>query len=449
MEEKFFFGRATSFIKNSASVKIAVIVMITLLLLIPVSMVKSLIMERGDRQNEVIREISGKWGGPQTIGGPVLTVPYRKIVHEQQGQPPVVTNGYAHFLPDSLIIKGSMEPELLYRGIYEALLYRAELQISGNFSFPDMNRLDLEAANILWDKAFISIGITDMGGIRSRIEGTMASEKIEFEPGIESSDVFASGVSSPVVLNQQGKSMDFSFTMGVNGNSHFHFLPLGKQTRVSMASNWPAPSFTGNFLPDQRRIDSSGFSAQWNVLHLSRNLSQSWLGFQKDISNSSFGVSLHSGTDVYQKTTRTAKYGVMFILFTFTAFFLAEIIHGRRMHPIQYLLVGVAVIIFYVLLLALSEHVGFNSAFCISALAVVGLIGGYTRSIVGRKMAIVVSCILSILYGYLFITLQQEDYALLVGSIGLFMTLAAVMYLTRSIDWYFVSSGNQVERRIA
>lgn len=437
MEEKNIISKSSAFVKNSASLKIGVIILLTLLLLIPVSMVKSLIYERGQRQNEVVREISGKWGDAQTVAGPVLTIPYMSYT-QQPNKTPVSVTRYVHFLPDTLNIKGTVEPEIRYRGIYEALLYTSDLEITGEFSFPDATRLRLsiEPENIMWEKAFFSMGISDMGGIRSQISGKIADAEIVLEPGIETADLFKEGVSGGFPLNIEKGTLPFSFHIGINGNSDLFFLPLGKETKVALSSNWPAPSFSGQFLPDQRQVDQAGFSAGWNVLHLNRNYPQSWAGGIADLNSSAFGVSLHPGTEIYQKTTRTAKYGVMFVVFTFTAFFLSEVINRIRIHPIQYLLVGCSVITFYVLLLAFSEHLGFNISFLLSVLAVILLISGYTHSILNKRMAVAVLGILIILYGYLFITLQLEDYALLVGSLGLFSTLAVVMYLTRKVNWY-------------
>ncbi len=438
MEEQTIVTKSTAFIRNSASLKIGVIVILALLLLIPVSMVKSLIRERDGRQNEVIQEISDKWGNSQTIGGPVLTIPYRSYVQEPNKNRIEVIR-YVNFLPNSLSIKGSMEPEIRYRGIYHALLYGSDLEIAGKFLKPDFEKFDIAPENILWDKAYLSMGISDMAGIRSQINGRVSKTDISFEPGIETTSIFLSGVSASIALNAESPDFSFKVYLGVNGSRDLFFLPLGKVTTVSLSSSWPTPSFTGEFLPKKRIVDDKGFTANWNILHLNRNIPQSWVGCRKDIGESAFGVSLHPGTEIYQMTLRTAKYGVMFVLFTFTAFFLAEVIRKTRIHPIQYLLVGCAVIIFYVLLLALSEHLGFNASFISSAIAVIVLIGGYTQSILSKQMAMGVSSILVILYGYLFITLQLEDYALMVGSMGLFATLAAVMYVTRNINWYSYS----------
>ena len=451
MEEKNIIIKSGSFVKNSATVKIVVIVIISLLLFMPLSMVKALISERSIRQNQVINEISRKWGASQTVAGPVLTVPYKAFRQNNNDStnPPAVTR-YVHFLPETLSIKGTIEPELRYRGIYEALLYRSDLEISGEFAHPDLHKFSIEPDAVMWDKVFLSMGISDMSGIQEQVSGKVANKDIVLEPGIETADVFQSGVSARFSLEGEAAPLPFTFKIRINGNRNLSFLPLGKETGALLSSTWPDPSFSGQFLPNTREMSDSGFSAGWKVLHLNRNYPQSWKGKGSDLSASLFGVSLHPGTEIYQKSMRTAKYGGMFVLFAFTAFFLAEVINKTKIHPIQYLLVGCSIVTFYVFLLALSEHLGFNISFLISAFSVILLISGYTRSILSRKMAAVLCAILTTLYGYLFITLQLEDYALLVGSFGLFTTLTVVRYLTRKVDWYgiqpsSVSNGLGVE----
>lgn len=437
MEEQSIVSKSRSFIRNSASLKIGTIIVITLLLLIPLSMVKSLIKERSFRQISVTEELGAMWGGPQTVAGPVLTLPYTCYNRNNVG---VLTSStqYAYFLPSLLSINGSVTSEIRYRGIFQALLYGATLEIKG--TFPKLNqelqKLNIPTEDVLWDEAFLSMGISDMGGLSSQIRGTVDEEEIMMEPGIKAQALFSKGVSANLPLRDGEESFSFQFQVDINGSKELSFLPLGKETIASLSSDWPSPSFSGQFLPVERVVEKDGFSATWKVLHVNRNYPQSWCGNEFDIDTSRFGVSLHPGTEIYQKTTRTAKYGMMFVLFTFTAFFLSESINHERIHPIQYLMVGCSVIIFYVLLLAFSEHIGFNTSFFLAAFAVIILICGYTSSILSRKMGVVLLSILTTLYGYLFITLQLEDYALLVGSLGLFSTLAVVMYLTRKVNWY-------------
>ncbi len=215
-------------------------------------------------------------------------------------------------------------------------------------------------------------------------------------------------------------------------------------TTVSIASKWPNPSFTGAFLPEKRSVSDSGFSAEWKVLHLNRNYPQQYSGKQYKIDDSAFGVNLIVTADVYQKSERTVKYALMFITLTFSVFFFAEILMGRRVHPVQYLMIGFGLTVFYILLAALSEHTGFDTSYFLSAAGIIFMITGYSKAIVGGKVFILsVFSSLSLLYTYLYIVLQLEDYALLMGSIGLFAVLGTAMYLTRNIDWYSLNLGGE------
>ncbi|MEN8258033.1 MAG: cell envelope integrity protein CreD [Thermodesulfobacteriota bacterium] len=434
MEEQGLSTKLVSLVKNSASVKIGVIGFIILILLIPGSMISSLIHEREVRRNGVLNEISNKWGGDQLVSGPVISVPF-KVIHHYDTKKPVIETKYLHFLPEVLDIKGSLNPQIRHRGIFEAPLYHATLDIKGSFAPLDLDKLLVNKTSILWDKAFLSMGIRDMAGIRQQMKGFLDDKEVVVNPGIITADVFSSGVSVALDI-KPGRALAFHFQLQLNGSEELQFLPMGQNTKVNLKSPWQNPSFSGEFLPTDYEISETGFEANWLISHFNRNYPQSWQGSRKDIWSSGFGVKMYQGTDIYQKTTRTSKYSLMFIVFSFTAFFLAEVLTKGRVHPVQYLLVGFAITCFYTLLLALSEHVGFNLAFMVASLAVIGLVGAYTRSILGSRMALVTSSLLIFLYTYLFITLQLEDYALLMGSIGLFALLGLVMYVTRKVDWY-------------
>ena len=258
--------------------------------------------------------------------------------------------------------------------------------------------------------------------------------------GIPVKDVLESGINCPVKIIQNDSvktSYDFSFSLKLKGSEVLYFTPLGKETNVSLASNWSSPSFDGNFLPDQRSIADSGFTANWNVLHLNRNYPQQWLGSSHDITYSAFGVNLFTPVDNYQKSTRSVKYAIMIIALTFLVMFFVEILNNKAIHPFQYILIGLALCVFYSLLISISEQSNFNFAYLISGLATVGLIAAYSKSVFKEnKLVALVSSVLVILNGYVFSLIQLEDYALLMGSIGLFIALAAVMYYSRKIDWY-------------
>ncbi|MDA8138449.1 MAG: cell envelope integrity protein CreD [Desulfobacteraceae bacterium] len=420
---------------KSATLKLFVISGLALALLIPITMVKALIDEREQRKEEVIEEISGKWGRPQTITGPVISIPYKKYFTDQDGRKHHTTE-YFHLMPDSLDIKSTMTPEIRYRGMYEAVLYASELLLLCSFKAPELQDLEISPEDVVWSGAMIGVGISDMGGIKERIVALHESESIEINPGHTISTLIHSGVSAHIRMDGVG-THHFSILLKLNGSQQIQFAPVGKSTTVMVKSTWQAPSFVGDFLPVARQIGKEGFEARWNVLYLNRNYPQQWKGDAYNLDQSLFGVKLYKQVDVYQKSMRTAKYALLFIAFTFYAFFLSEILSQLSVHPVQYLLIGFAMIIFYTLLLSFSEQIGFNRAYMISSTAVIILIMSYTRSISRRKsVTLMVGCTLGLLYGYCFILLQLEDYALLMGSIGLFAALAVIMYLTRKVNWY-------------
>lgn len=437
MSESGSIRRAVDTIRNSVSFKLAVVAFLVIVLLIPTFMVQSLISERQDRKANAVAEISQKWGAAQIITGPVLTVPYRQYYKRENGTR-VYHVRYAHFLPEHLQVSGTLAPEIRYRGIYKAVLYKATLQLNGRFERPDFHSLDINEADVLWNRASFSLGISDMKGIRDAMTLQLGTQRLDMQPGMETQDAFESGVSTRLPdAAVRSSTVPFALKLDLNGSDRIGVVPVGKVTEVALRSPWKNPSFDGAFLPYERSVGPKGFSAKWKVLNLNRNFPQAWVGTEKHMDKSAFGTRLIITADVYQQATRTAKYAVLFILLTFTTFFFSEIINRRRLHPIQYLLVGFALLIFYSLLIALSEHIRFGYAYLISSAAVVGLITFYARWALGSvRLAALVGGILVILYGYLYTLLQLEDYALLMGSIGLFVALACVMYVTRRIDWY-------------
>lgn len=311
--------------------------------------------------------------------------------------------------------------------------------------------MNIDLDQLLWDDAFISVNISDMRGIKEYVELQWGEQAILFEPGIKrGNNLFESGISVriPIASGNLSDGVDYAFQLIFKGSEALNFLPLGKTTRVSLRSSWSNPSFDGAFLPVQHQIDSNGFSADWQVLDLNRNYPQIWVEnvSQRTVFSSSFGVNLYTPVDIYTQTTRAAKYMIMFIGLTFLVFFLVEIFSSKKIHPIQYLLIGFSLCIFYLLLLSLSEHINFGLAYLLASLSVVILIGAYVRSALEKKVIPLITVgMLAILYGFLYILLQNQDYALLIGSVGLFLILAAVMYLTRNVNWYRIDLSNTVE----
>jgi inner membrane protein len=435
-----FFEKLNDKISNSVSIKLASIGFLTLILLIPGSMIQSLIYERESLREQTIHEISAKWGYEQTLVGPVLNIPFKKALLNANGKP-VISKEVMHILPDQLSISGHIKPEKRYRGIYEVVVYNSVLNFSGNFAGVTAEAMGLSDAEILWNEAFVSIGIPDMRGIKENIALSWNGTKNVLNPGISTKNISESGVSCRVAVLPENvtEPYKFSFSLNINGSKNLNFIPLGKETKVVLTSDWKNPSFDGAFLPEKREVTENGFSAEWKVLHLNRNYPQYWAGPLHNVYDSSFGVNLLLPVDQYQKSMRSAKYAIMFISLTFLIFFFVEILNRKRIHPFQYILVGLALTLFYTLLVSLSEHINFNLAYLISCIGVIGMITFYAASIFKNKLlTAILSLVLLVLYGFMFITLQMQDYALLIGSIGLFAVLATVMYLSRNINWYSI-----------
>lgn len=429
-------------LKNNLYFKIVTIFIIALLLLIPTSMIESLIFERENTQKEAISEVSSKWGEEQTISGPFISIPYTKFVKEfskkDSAEKLVPVKDFIHVLPNVLNINGNINPEERNRGIYEIVVYNSKVNISGKFSSINLSEFDMPKENIQFDKAYLTVGINDLRGIEEQINLKWNTKTVSFNPGVTNNDIVKSGINAPVTVSlNDSLEYGFSFDINLKGSQLLYFTPVGKVTDINMSSSWKNPSFNGAFLPDTRTVSDSGFKANWNVLHLNRNYPQAWIGSKFNIDNSAFGINLLLPVDNYQKSYRSIRYAILFIAFTFMVFFFIEILNKVFIHPIQYILVGIALIVFYSLLLSISEHLKFNLAFIISAIATLLLIAGYVKAILkSTQLTYLISSILLILYSFIFIIIQLQDFALLIGSIGIFIILGLVMYFSRKIDWY-------------
>ena len=431
-----FFEKINSWARGSIMLKLLMVGFLMLVLLIPSSMISSLIYERQSLRNEAIKEVSSKWGGTQTVGGPVISVPYESIRLSTDGKTKTSKKGWVHFLPDIINVEGTVSPQERHRGIFVVVLYNTILKVSGVFGNLNAEDLSVPESDINWEKAIFTVGISDMKGIEKAIDLKYGKENLQLGPGTVSRQIYNSGASVPIDVNTDSVGMEFSFELNLNGSSNLFFTPFGKETKVNLQSEWANPSFTGTFLPDSHDISDAGFTADWSVLELNRNYAQQ--GVDEYIKNAShFGVKLMLPVDEYQKTNRSSKYATFFIFITFLTFFFIEILNKKRLHPIQYLLVGAAVILFYVLLLSISEHLSFNWSYLISCGIILTLITTYCHFILkNRKLTFMMFGVLAILYGFFYSLLQLQDYALLLGSFGLLLILGTVMYLTRNIDWY-------------
>ena len=431
--------------KYSISARLIIIGLLVLILLIPSFMIQSLISERQSRRDAAVAEVNEKWGQTQTITGPILSIPFTTYIILDEGKTSSKIM-YAHVLPDKLNISGTILPEIRNRGIYDVVLYNSQLLIEGSIIIPALDDLKINPDEVIWKDAFISVGITDMKGIKELVTFEIDSNDYLANSGIETNNVVESGVSKIIDGIKAKREFTFSFKLDINGSGGLKFTPTGKETNVSISSNWINPSFMGRFLPNEHDITAEGFSANWQVLHLNRNFPQKWIGSRYKVENYSFGVDLIVPVNEYQKNMRTVKYAFMFIGLTFLSFFMIELLNKKVMHPIQYLLIGFSLLVFYALLLSISEHILFKYAYLISCLATILLISTSTISVLRSKLQTgIIFTILVLLYIYLYILIQLQDFALLVGATGLFVILSLVMYLTRKIDWFSMLDIKEIE----
>jgi inner membrane protein len=437
IQSKNILDRINESISQSITFKLISIGILILLLLIPKSMINSLIVERERRMEETIHEVTDKWSRKQTVTGPILTIPYKKYIESEEGNNVKTLIKNATFLPEVLNIESEVVPEERYRGIFKVIVYKAQLTLKGRFPKFDFSEWDIDANDVLWNKASLNVGISDLRGIEKQVVLKLKDLEIPFQPGVSETSQFRSGIHIPLQASiQQLANQDFSIDISLKGSEELFFVPVGKNTDVKMTSSWKDPSFTGSFLPE-REINPNGFKASWKILHFNRNYPQSWANANYDIAESKFGVNLLIAADHYQKSLRSSKYSILIITLSFLMFFLIEVTQKLRIHAFQYILIGLALMIFYTLLLSISEHLGFNLAYWISCLSVIGLISFYSSAVLANKqLSYLLAGSLTMIYGFIFIIIQIETYALLVGSIGLFTILAITMFYTRKISWY-------------
>ncbi len=429
-------------------IKAVIIGFIILILQLPAFYVTNLIEERESRQKEAIEEVSSKWAGRQNIIGPIVVVPYWQYnsdttIKDRSKQ-------FAYFLPDNLQINAKAIPEERYRGIYKVILYSAELSISGNFGEIHPENLNIPVGNILWNEAFIQLNVSDPKGLNEEINITCNNKKYNL---IAQNIGDNEGMSALLGITSQEElqGMRFSTLLSLNGSQQLLFTPIGKTTMVNLSSKWPHPSFTGDILPQSQTVKDSGFSAKWKSLAFKRSAPQQWKGTKPvdyinqekvagdtRVSNlaAPFGADFFIPVNAYQKTMRSVKYSMLCIVLTFAFFFIIENNNKKSVHPFQYGLIGIALILFYILLLSFAEYTGFNIAYIISSLSVIGLIGWFVKGVLGStRLAAILSIVLILTYTYVFTILQLQDFALILGSVGLFITLGIIMYFSRKIKW--------------
>lgn len=455
--------------RHSTAFKVFVVAVLTLFLLIPLSMISSLIYERLDTKRDAELEVTSKWSGEQIITGPIIVIPYFQEIklkdkHELLRKSLLI-------LPSEMDVLADAKVEKRKRGIYDVSLYRSNIEISGLLSFENLSKTGIEPEQLYLNEARVIMGISDLKGIRESVIMRLGNKEYNFEPGIpvenlytdinptydkyncqrvaqSTSPNFSTGLLSAglnvkldsILVNKLSeKSIPFSISLQLNGSQGLFIVPIGKTTKAIVTSDWSTPSFGGDFLPKSHDVTDSGFNAKWKVIDLNRSFGQTVDANNataiNQMASSAFGVKFIQSVDQYQQNKRSIKYAILIILLTFVVVFFIEVLKKKKVNPFQYLLVGLALVLFYSLLLSLSEIWGFNLAYIVAAIMTTGLIVLHLSSILkNRKLGMFIGALLTFLYVFVFILIQMESYALFVGSIGLFCILAVIMYFSKKLE---------------
>jgi len=439
--------------KHALTFKMVGVFFLILVLLIPLGMIRNILRERLIRRNQAVAGITASWGNEQIVVGPVLVIPYRykvKTWKEQmvkgkqeriQVEETAVANAFA--LPDELIVEGAITPSTLHRGIYDAVVYKGSLDISGRFPPPNLTELGIAEDDVQWEKAVVTLAVSDLRGTGQMLGIKVGEQTYAFTPGCRLNG-YSSGISARLPnLHGEETNLEFRMTLDLKGSRGISFAPVGKQNRVKLTSPWSAPSFRGAFLPTERKVSDEGFDASWEVSWYGRSYPQLSTNRATDrafsanmVAPSLFGVDCIVLVDTYRMVERAMKYGALFIVLIFTAFFLFEALSRLRIHTIQYTLVGAALCLFYLALLSLSEFIHFAYAYWTGATASALLIILYSLKVLGSgRRTVIITAALLIIYAYLYVALRLQNYSLLFGTAGLFVVLGIVMYSTRNLDW--------------
>ncbi len=437
-------------LSHSETAKLFFIGFLLILLLLPQVWVSDLIGERQQMQEETVSEITRNWGSGQEFSGPVWIVPYTSYEKSRKDGKETVTAVPAnlYLLPDTLEITGEVHPEVRYRNIYEAVVYQSNLEVKGHFGEIELKKSGIIPENLHWDRARIVLGISDLKGLRNTPDFILDGEKYPIETDVYNTALFENNLMAVPDFSKPGKGgHEFSFKLDLRGSDVIRIKPLGKVNSVMLRGNWADPKFEGDYLPERREVAAEGFEANWSVPYFNRSLPQQWLATDTRLESSVgkdsnpdqtdfLGVKFLLPVDNYQKTTRTVKYALLVISLTFVSLFFTEILTRRRVHPIQYMLIGAAMTIYYTLLLSLSEYLGFSAAYGIASVSTIILIAVFVKAILKNlRTTILFSAILSAFYLFIFVIMQLQTLSLLVGSIGLFVIIAALMYFSNKVNW--------------
>jgi inner membrane protein len=436
----------TNFLKNlpngNYGVKLIVIAILLICFAVPIRLVSQIVRERERRSSAVREEVIGSWGGRTSITGPYLIIPLRwmePVMLEDGKEVQRLRTETAVFFPETLTAGTEAATEIRTRGIFNVPVFTTLTGMEGRF---DLSALEEHLEGYTVDVGEIRIGINlgDLRGIRGIDTARLNGRDMVFEPSGGASAFGGYRITAPASLDKLSGGADYRFSIRLGGGGSISLVPVARQTEVTIRSGWTAPSFFGSALPTEHLITEDGFSASWSISHLSRSIPS--FALEPDLQDArleaaGFGVRFFQSDDPYPRNERSVKYAWLFLIVPFLTFFLFEVVRKRAIHPVQYLLAGSADIVFYLLLLSLSEHTPFMTAYAAAAGGVTLLLGGYGSTVLGGKReGTLLAAILAIAYAYLLVVLKSEDYALLLGSAGLFICLALVMYLTRGISWY-------------
>lgn len=418
---------------HSFTFKVLGIGALALLMLIPLFQVQQLVRERNGLRDQAVAQVASRWGEAQTVGGPLLALAYPQRWKTEQGW--AERTATRLLLPAMLDVDAQLRTATRAYGIYETPVYTASITMNARFEVDDLAPLRMlvqQGAGTLE----LRLPLADVRGLREVRAVRINGQDYRLQPGSTTSDYATAAVALDSALLSAPIALELSLDLA--GTERLHVLPLGRTTNLKIGADWADPSFTGAFLPARHTITPQRFDAQWQVLELNRGYAQQWdEGSAVPLAASAFGVTLYQPTSVYLQNERAGKYGVLFIALTFVAFFLFEVLKKLRVHPVQYLLIGVALCTFYLLLLALSEKLGFGAAYASAATAVALLVGGYAAAVLStRRAGVVLGGSLALVYALLYGLVVSEDHSLLIGAVALLAVVALLMYLTRRVDWY-------------
>ncbi len=435
---------------HSPGLKVFLIGMLLLIRLVPRALIVLLVGEREQRAASVRDEVAGIWGGPQTIIGPVLIVPYTVARTVMQGdrRSEELIEQRAVFLPERLSIKGNAASNVLHRSIFDVTVYTGDLNVEGRFAAPQLSDVASEVRSVRWRDAVLAVAISDVSGLRTSVSGRINDATIGFEPSLGVPQSRMSGIhlrlaNAAGIVDGAGaaplRGFDFRFQLGLNGSSEFMFAPVAHETSVELTSDWQHPSFAGTYLPVERSIGPDGFKARWQVPHLARSLPQAWSapdGGLDRVRPFAFGTKFYVPVDHYKQVERALKYSVMFLAIGFIAVLLIELNSARAVHPVQYFFVGFAMVFFFVLLLSFAEHIGFARAYLLSAAATGTMLSIYVGKVQASVLrGAIMAAVFGALYTLLYMILQLEDYALLAGAILGFILITVTMFATLKVNW--------------